>query len=199
MFSLEPLIACVIALFVIMDPFSSLPTFLLLTKKETDKRKSALIATAVSATTLAVFVLVGTPLMNALSISMPAFQIAGGLLLLLTAIVSFFGIEIKKTDSKDLSVAVVVVAVPLLTGPGAMAISIILSANYGAPTVLAAIAIMAVAIYVILSSAKFVDKILGANGIEILSKVVSILLAAIAVEFIKAGTQTILQGWSLIS
>ena len=199
MLDFEGFVKSALALFIIMDPFASLPIFITLTKKYSDQKKlqAALSATVISAIVLLAFVLAGPGLMRALAITMPAFTIAGGLLLLLTAIISFLGIEFQK-PSKNIDIKIVVIAVPLLTGPGAMTTSVILAAEYGLIPLLCAIAVVVALIFAILSLSRQISKLAGENGIEIFSKVFSILLAAIAIEFIKSGTFQIISEWGLI-
>ena len=196
----DEFIKSALALLIIMDPFASLPVFLTLTKGQTDAQKfnSALTATAIATIVLAAFVLGGPTLMEAMAISMPAFTIAGGLLLLLTAILSFLGVEVGSNNSSNVDIKIVVVAVPLISGPGAMTTSIILANQYGLITVFSAIAIVSIAIFAVLLLSRKISKLAGENGIEIASKIFSILLAAIAVEFIKNGAFQIFGEWGLI-
>ena len=201
MIDLDAFIKSALALFIIMDPFASLPVFLMLTRKQTDAQKlhSAITATAIATIVLAAFVLIGPALMEAMAISMPAFTIAGGILLLITAIVSFLGIELNgEKEGKDIDIKIVVVAVPLLSGPGAMTTAIILSNSYGLLTVFSAIALVVAAIFAVLSFSRTISKIAGDKGIEIFSKIFSILLAAIAIEFIKNGVFQIISEWGII-
>ena len=195
-----PLIKCVVALFVIMDPLTSLPTFLVLTRKQNDlqRHESAVLAAAVAGAALGAFVIVGPALMSAMSISMPAFQIAGGILLLVMSIQYFLGIEIENAATKDLNVAVVVVGVPLLTGPGAMTTAVILASQYGLAVVFVSATVVVLLILAILFLAEPINKLIGRFGLEVLSKAMAILLAAVAVEFIKSGVQKIGIEWSII-
>lgn len=195
----DDFIKSALALFIIMDPIASLPVFLALTRKQTDeqKTKSAITAASIATIVLAAFVLVGPALMEALAISMPAFTIAGGVLLLLTAVISFLGIEIGSGNPSNMDVKVVVVAVPLITGPGAMTTAIILANQYGMLTVFSAIALVSLSIFAVLLLAKRISQIAGENGLEIASKIFSILLAAIAIEFMKNGGFQILKEWGI--
>lgn len=201
MIDIDALIKSALALFIIMDPFASLPVFLSLTKKQTDSQKfhSAIIATAIATIVLSIFVLIGPPLMELMAISMPAFMVAGGVLLLINSIISFFGIDFSnKEPDKNLDIKIVVVAVPLLTGPGAMTTAVILANQFGFITVFPAIALVVISIFLTLSLARPISKLAGENGIEIFSKVFSILLAAIAIEFIKNGIFEIISEWGVI-
>ncbi len=199
-FSLDPLIKCIVALFVIMDPLASLPTFLVLTRKQNilEHRESAFLAAGVAGAVLVLFTLIGPMLMDSLSISMPAFQIAGGILILVMSIQSFLGVEIKNEAEKGLNVAAVVVGVPLLTGPGAMTTAVILASQYGMASVFIGATVVVVLTLFILLLAGPIHKIIGRLGLAVLSKVMAILLAAVAIEFIKLGMQQILSEWALV-
>lgn len=187
----EPLIKSVVALFVIMDPLASLPTFLMLTRKQTaaQKAQSALVAAGVAGAVLVVFTLIGPALMDVMGITMPAFRIAGGLLLLITAMQIFLGLELggDREASKDLNVAAVVVGVPLLTGPGVMTTAVILASQYGLPIVFVASTAVVLLTLLVLMSANRMQRAVGDFGLAVFGKVMAILLAAIAVEFILVG------------
>lgn len=197
---IDAVIKCAVALFVIMDPLASLPTFLALTRKQNERmrRESAIIATGVAGAVLAIFTLIGPTLMSILAVSMPAFQIAGGILILVMAVQSFLGIEFENKEDKDMNVAAVVVGVPLLTGPGAMTTSVILAAQYGIATVFVGATIVVLLTWGILMMAEPIHKRIGSLGLAVLTKVMAILLAAIAIEFIKMGAQKIFVEWALI-
>jgi multiple antibiotic resistance protein len=195
-----PLIKCIVALFVIMDPIASLPMFLILTRKQNlhQRQASAVLAAGVAGGALMIFVIAGPAVMSAMSISMPAFQIAGGILLLVMSVQYFLGIEIENAAIKDLNVAAVVVGVPLLTGPGAMTTAVILASQYGLGVVFVSATVVVLLIWAILSMAETINKYIGRFGIEVFSKIMAILLAAVAVEFIKVGVQKIGIEWNLI-
>lgn len=199
-FGFDAIIKCIVALFVIMDPLASLPTFLVLTRKQNERQRkeSAIIATGVAGAVLVVFTLIGPSIMSVLSISMPAFQIAGGVLILVMAVQSFLGLEFEKEEDKDLNVAAVVVGVPLLTGPGAMTTSVILATQYGIGPVFIGATVVVLLTLGILTGAEAIPKRIGRMGLAVLSKVMAILLAAIAIEFIKLGAQKIFIEWAII-
>jgi multiple antibiotic resistance protein len=200
-FSLEPLIKCFVALFIIMDPLASLPTFLALTRKQNlrMRRESAIIATGVAGAVLVLFTLIGPSFMSALSVSMPAFQIAGGLLILVLAVQTFLGIEFNSNAESEINVAAVVVGVPLLTGPGAMTTAVILAGQYGVAMVFIASTLVVLLTLAILLMAEPINKLIGQMGLAVLSKVMAMLLASIAIEFIKLGVQKILVEWAVIA
>lgn len=186
----EPILSSFIALFVIMDPFSSIPPFLALTKKmdEAQRAKAALTATLVAGGVVIGFALVGMQLLHLLGIRLESFQIAGGILLLLVAIQFTFGISFEKENEEDKpNVAVVLIGVPLIAGPGAMTTAVLLSGTYGVWVVIAAALIATLLAYIILIGSNIIGKALGARGLEISSRLLGIVLAAIGVEYIRAG------------
>jgi len=172
-----------------MDPFSSIPAFVMLTKKaqESERARAAGVACAVAGVVLILFMIAGPWLLDTMGISLKSFMVAGGLLLLITAVQFFLGIEFGKGEEKDVAVEVVLIGVPLLTGPGVMATSIILTATFGMANVMAAALIAIAASYATLLLSSRLHKIIGKNGLQIFSKIMAILLAAISIEFIRNG------------
>lgn len=185
----DSVLKSLVTLFVIMDPFSSIPVFVMLTKKtkENERVRAAGVACAVAAIVLVLFMLAGPWLLGTMGITLKSFMVAGGLLLLITAIQFFLGIEFGKGRERDVGVEVVLIGTPLLTGPGVMATSIILTATFGMANVMAAALIaVAVSFATLLLSSK-IHRLIGRNGLQIFSKIMAILLAAISVEFIRNG------------
>jgi len=183
------IVKAAIALFIIMDPFSSLPVFIALTRNIPNGNRglAANKAALVAGVTLLVFTLIGPAFLSVIGVSMQSFTIAGGVLLLLMAISIVMGISYGKGEEHKVDVAVVLIAVPLITGPGAMTTAIILAAKYGTDSVMAAIALSTVATWLMLRSAEPIYRAIGKSGNEVLSRISGLLLAAIAVEFIRTG------------
>lgn len=190
MLEIDAILKSFAAIFVIMDPFASIPVFLMITRGEKDSGKlhAAAVACAVAAGVLLIFMAAGPWLLETMGITTKSFLVAGGLLLLITSIQYFLGVEIGKHGQKrDIGAEVVLIGVPLLAGPGVMATSIILTATHGFWNVLAA-GLAAVAIsFFCLRLATPIQNMLGTQGIQIFSKIMAILLAAISVEFIRGG------------
>ncbi|MDE1797855.1 MAG: MarC family protein [Candidatus Micrarchaeota archaeon] len=199
--SLDALVKSFVAILAIMDPFASLPTFLMITRKYTpqQRRSAAILATGTAGAVLVLFTFAGPELMTMLGITMPAFQIAGGILLLVTALQVFLGIELESPNAKKaIGVAVVVVAVPLLTGPGVMTAAVILAGEYGLFTVFAASTGVVLVTLAVLLSGNFVYRYVGEHGLAVFSKVMAIFLAAIAIEFILTGLGQSALGMGLV-
>lgn len=177
-----------ITLFVIMDPFMSSAFFLGYSKNfdQKQKDKSILIAIGVAAFLLLVFLVLGLYLLDILNISFNGFKIAGGIILLIMGITTVLAIDIG-SKNENVSSGAILIGTPLLSGPGALTTIIILSNEYGyLMPALAAVAVLAIS-YVMLKFANILQKFIGIEIIEILSKVMGLLLAALAVDFIHAG------------
>jgi multiple antibiotic resistance protein len=196
--------------FVVVDPFAAVPFFLSLTAGESaeEKRETARRAAVAAGMVLAVFALTGAILFRLLGISLGAFKIAGGALLLIMAVdmlrsrpseARITAGEVERGREKD-DVAIVPLAMPLLAGPGSIATVVVLMGRarslhvwHGA-IVLAAIAATAALAYLILAGAAHVDRVLGRTGLNILERVSGLLLAAIAIQFMIDGVGESLPG-----
>ncbi len=177
-----------ITLFIIMDPFMSVAFFLGYSKNfdQKQKDKSILIAIGVAAFLLLVFLVMGLYLLQALNISFNGFKIAGGIILLIMGVTTVLAIDIG-SKNENVSSGAILIGTPLLSGPGALTTIIILSKEYGyLVPALAAVAVLVIS-YVMLKFAKNMQKFIGTEVIEIMSKVMGLLLAALAVDFIHAG------------
>lgn len=184
----DELIYAVALLFFIFDPFASLPIFISLTKNMDDKEKkrSALYAILVSGALFIIFTLLGTAILDLFGISLDAFRIAGGLVLLLMAIEIIFSISFSR-GSEQSNVAWVIIATPVLTGPGVISTAILLTAKVGWVTTIIAGVISLAITWGLLRNSIFIVRKVGNNTIEIFSKIIGLLLAALAVEFMLQG------------
>lgn len=192
-------------LFIIIDPIVLIPVFLGLTQSETPQQRSqtALKACVISAIVLVAFGFLGKQLLDVMGITDAAFRIAGGLLLMLAAIemvvakhsgmTSTTSEEDKEARYKT-DVSVFPLAIPLIAGPGAMTLLLLLMqevehsfmAQIG--VILTALAVILIS-YAILMSAKQLSKILGVTGTNVISRVFGIILAALAAQFILTGVR----------
>ncbi len=198
------------AVFVVVDPFAAVPFFLAMTSREPAERKreTARRAAVAAGLVLAVFALTGAFVFRVLGISMGAFKIAGGVLLLIMAVdmlrtrpseARITPGEVASGAEKE-DVAIVPLAMPLLAGPGSIATVVVLMGRarslhvwHGA-IVLAAIALTAALAYLVLAGAARVDDVLGKTGLNILERASGLLLAAIAIQFMIDGVGESLPG-----
>lgn len=195
------------AVFFVVDPIGIVPIFLAITAGDPPEkvRRTAARACAVSFGVMTFFALFGGLVFKIFGISMAAFRIAGGLLLLMTALDMLRAqpsgtrttpAETEEGVRKD-DVALVPLAIPLLSGPGAIATVAVLMARGGRATapmaaVLLAIAITFIASYLVLRGASLVQRALGRSGVAVLERIMGLILAAIAVQFVADGALEIL-------
>jgi multiple antibiotic resistance protein len=191
------------AIFFVVDPFSAIPFFLAMTRDHgpAERRDIALRASITACLVLATFALAGAWLFSLLGITLGAFKIAGGVVLLLLALdmirtqpsrTRITEGEVEAGQGKE-DIAIVPLAMPLLAGPGSIATAIVLMARaragpwWHALPVLGAIVVTAVATYVILAGATRTEKVLGRTGLAIVERAAGLLLVAIAVQFMIDG------------
>jgi multiple antibiotic resistance protein len=200
---IDNLIHAFVTFFVIVDPIGIAAIFLALTVGGDDayRKRMAVRGTAIATVVLLVFAIVGEYLFRALGVSIPAFSIAGGALLFLLAIdmvlVRRTGLR-STTVSEDHEagakedISVFPLAIPLIAGPGALTSTLLLMEKAGGDMALRAsiLAVMVVVMamtYGILVSADVVRRVLGITGVNVVGRVLGIILAAIAVQFILNG------------
>lgn len=184
---LSDLVYATTLLFFIFDPFASLPIFITLTKSfnDEDKMKSANKAVLVAGILFVIFVFIGKELLGVFGVTTPSFRMAGGIVLLLMAIEIVFGIGIMHQGEQN--VAWVIVASPILTGPGVITTAIILTTNYGYITPLFAGVISLVITWGLLRNATTMVRLVGNNVIDIFSKVIGLFIAAMGIEYVMKG------------
>lgn len=186
-FDLPSIITAFIALFVVMDPFSSVPVFLSLTRKfSAEKRREAAKVAALVATGVFVgFLFFGPLALSFMGIRLDSFEIGGGILMLIIAI--SFALGIDYGDKQKTSLEAVIIGVPLLSGPGTMLTAVLLASTAGLANTLFAGLAACLASYLVLIASSGIYKVAGKNGLEILSRISGVLLAAFAVEYIRKG------------
>lgn len=187
-----------VKLWVVIDPIGTIPVFVAVTAGiDASKRAGvALQAAIVAAGILMFFLIAGQFLIDALGISLPAFQIAGGLILFLFALTMIFGDSKPHAETKDLetgaqqsSPAVFPLAVPSLASPGAMLAVVLLTDNnrFSIPeqAVTAGVMLSVIAVaYLLMLAAGPILKVIGVSGAAIVSRVMGMILAAVAVDHI---------------
>lgn len=202
---IETTVHAFVTLFVIIDPIGVSAIFLGLagTMPPAERRRVAVHATTIATVVLLIFAFGGDFLFRALGISIPAFSIAGGALLFLLAIDMVFVkrtglssttvIEDREAASRD-DITVFPLAIPLLSGPGAMASILLLMGNVeGQPLLQAAVvgvllAVMALACATLMG-AGIVVRLLGITGVNVIGRVFGIIVAALAIQFILNGIE----------
>ena len=177
-----------VTLFVIVDPPGSVPVFLGLTANQNggQRARSALRAVIVSFAVIVLFAIFGASILRYLSISLPALQGAGGLLLLLVSLELLTGrAETPSSAGGDVDVALVPLGTPLLAGPGAI-VAVRQAHGESDKLVALALAILAVhvVIWIVLRFSGAILRVVRDGGISILTRIAGLLLSAIAVQLI---------------
>ncbi len=206
MLELSEYVKIFIAILAILNPFGVLPVFLSVTGTSTEPERKKIARTVGLAVggVLALTALVGETVLQLFGISIASFQVGGSILLLLMAVSMMFAKEsADKGESSgavpDLrSVAVVPLSVPLLAGPGSIS-TIIIYANLAASPLHIGLIILCVAAasfitWIILRLATRIGKLIGPLGLSIVSRLMGLLLASIAVEFFAKGIVKLLPG-----
>lgn len=190
---IKGIVEAFVALFVVMDPIGNIPLFLSLTKgfprMEVGKNvdKSVFVAGVV----LFVFLFLGLRIFDLFGINLDSFQIAGGIILLVISVLYFFGVSqhYVKPYGTDISVPV---GTPLLTGPGVIMTTLILVKEKGIFITVIASILTLIATWFVLKSSSKLFKILGNHWTNVISRIMGIMLAAIAVKFITNGVLNII-------
>jgi multiple antibiotic resistance protein len=206
---IDYLVSALVTLVVVLDPIGLAPTFLALTHgmPTSARRQVAIRAGLIAALILAGTALIGDRLLAMLGISLPAFRIAGGLLLFSIASEMVFGLRIQRqseTAEQALeehvrNIAAFPLAIPLMAGPGAITATVLLSGRADGNLLMLSALIGVVVLVVGACVAVFfiaarIEKLLGITGNVVLSRLLGVLLAALAVQFVVDGVRVLLRG-----
>jgi multiple antibiotic resistance protein len=206
---LEFLISALVTMVVVVDPLGLVPTFVAITHGLPDRarRAVALRACLIAAAILAGSALIGDWLLRTLSIGLPAFRIAGGLLLFSIASEMVFGLRIERQSKQAeeaieehvRNIAAFPLAIPLMAGPGAITASVLLAGRAGGDPVhmgvlLGVVAAVLALCFAVFALAARIAALLGTTANVVLSRLLGVLLAALAVQFVIDGVRAALVG-----
>ncbi len=192
--NVDELLRATVSLFIVMDPIGLIPLIVSLTSNLTKEQSRRVIRSTIytAAALLIAFALAGHQILQVFGISIESFSIAGGILLLLLS----FELLLKGWELKGnaIEMGAVPLAFPLLVGPGAITTTIITLERYGMAVALLSVAIAIALTLLIFSSMHLLYRLLGQLGSLIVSRVMAILIAAIAIEFIISGIEKLFVG-----
>lgn len=189
------------SIFSIVDPFTAVPVFLALvgTQPRQAQARTALRASATCFVVLSVFGVAGSFLFRFFGITLPAFKIAGGIILF---VVGFEMMRAKRSDTRATNeeaieaetkedVGLIPLGLPLLSGPGAIAtVMVLVGKAKDVPeklTLLGAVLLVSLIAFLTLRSASMVARVLGRTGINVIGRVMGLILAAVAMQFVLDG------------
>ncbi len=194
------LISAFVTLFVIVDPIGLLPIFISLTQgvPNPKRRMIAIRACVLAFVLLAMFAFLGEAVLGFVGISMPAFRIAGGLLLFFTAFDMLFERRTKRREDQAEGAeddhpdpSVFPLAIPLIAGPGSITTVILLgsqSSDLNVTFLVLGVALLVlVLVFSLFLTAGFLERLLGRTGINVVTRLLGMLLAALSVQFILEG------------
>jgi MarC family membrane protein len=204
---IDYLVSALVTLAVVVDPVGLVPTFLAVTHglPQQARRQIAVRASIIAAVILAGTALLGDWLLRQLGITLPAFHIAGGLLLFAVASEMVFGVrtERQSKQAEDAleehvrNVAAFPLAIPLMAGPGAITATLLLAGQASGKPISLAILIAVVVVVCALCLGVFllanrVNRLLGITGNVVSSRLLGVLLAALAVQYVIDGVRVLL-------
>jgi len=183
------IVKATLVLFIIVDPFGNVPIFMGLTEKFSNAQRSKVFNTAISVgvVLLLVFAFTGHEIFLIFGISVESFEVAGGLLLLITSMRILVSGSLYESTEPTESLGAVPIAMPLLVGPGAITTTILNLKLYGTLVTIVSVLVVLFMTWVILRYVNSIYRVLGKTGSVVIARVMSLLLAAIAVQFILVG------------
>ena len=197
----DELLRAIVGIFVIVDPVGSVGIFLAVTNgfSQIKKEKAARFAGITVAAVLVIAALMGQAILDLFGIRLAAFSVAGGILFLILAVEMIRGEGVSQFHklnerSEQLPAAAIVpLGVPLMAGPGAISTVILASpgsANWFETAILiSSIAVLGLVTWLCFSYAQHIGKLIGDIGIQLISRIMGLILAALAVEYMVKGIQ----------
>lgn len=204
---MEFVVSALVTLLVVVDPVGLVPTFIGITHGLPVKarRSVALRASLIAAAVLIGAALIGEWLLRTLAISLPAFRIAGGLLLFSIASEMVFGLRTQRqsqtaeqaVEERVRNIAAFPLAIPLMAGPGAITATVLLAGRSGGDLIRLSLLIGVIVAVLLLCLIAFalaerISRVFGTTGNIVLSRLLGVLLAALAVQFVVDGVRALL-------
>lgn len=204
MASYDSLINALVTLLVMLDPPGNAPLFLALTvgMNQAERFQVALRSCVIAFVVLTVFAIAGSGILTMFGITIPAFRVAGGLLLFWIAFEMIFEKRqarreesAKRAVTKDhiRNIAAFPLAIPLIAGPGSISAIVLLSPKFSNPVerleLIGVLLVVVIALFVAFLVANRLERLLGETGIAILTRLLGVLLAALSVQFVADGVR----------
>lgn len=194
------------AIFFVVDPLAVLPVFLAITRNESpaQKKATALRAALTAGITLTVFAAAGQLIFRFFGITLGAFKVAGGVLLFMVALDMMQARQSRTRSTPEeeqegiekADVAIIPLAIPLLSGPGSIATVMVLMSRHTSPVywmpVYGSIFLTGVLTWLMLRGSEWIERHLSMTFMNVVTRVMGLILAAVSVEFVIAGVQDIL-------
>lgn len=187
-FDIKEFISATMILFAIIDVVGNIPLIVLIREKfkviESGK------ATLVSLVIMVIFLYVGEIILQLLGVDINSFAVAGSIIILFLATEMILGIKLYK-DNNPKTASIVPIAFPLIAGPGTLTTLISIKSEFNDLNIILAIIVNMILVYIVLKSSEKIEKIIGAQGINILRKVFGIILLAIGIKLFTTNIKLI--------
>lgn len=186
-FIFKEIVSVTMILFAIIDIVGSVPVIIEMRQRagHVDSEKASLAVLVL----MIAFLLVGEKMLDIIGLDVASFAIAGSLVIFIIAMEMILGVHLFKMDENMPSTASIVpLAFPLIAGAGTMTTLLSLKSQYQTQNIIAAIVINTLFVYMVLKNVKWIEKLLGRGGIEILRKAFGVILLAIAIKLFRNNT-----------
>lgn len=177
---IKQLITVTFTLFAIIDIIGSIPILISLKTKLGGINEFR--ATLISGGLMILFLFIGEPFLNLLGLDVGSFAVGGSIVIFILGLEMVLGAEFFKSETEVRAATVVPIAFPLIAGSGTLTTIISLKANYEQTTVLLAILLNLIIVYIVLKSLRFIERMLGPAGLIAVRKFFGVVLLAIAVK-----------------
>jgi multiple antibiotic resistance protein len=183
--SINELITVSFTLFAVIDIIGSVPLLISLKEKMGGIRSFA--ATLISGALMILFLYAGEPFLRVLGLDIHSFAVGGSVVIFLLGLEMVLGHEIFKGDQDAKSGSLVPIAFPIIAGSGTLTTIMSLKANFNELYILSGILINLVVVYIVLTSLKFIERVLGPAGLMAVRKFFGVILLAIAVKLFSSN------------
>ena len=190
-FRLKDLLTVTFTLFAIIDIIGNIPILISLKTKMGGIREAR--ATLISGAFMILFLFLGEPFLNLLGLDVRSFAVGGSIVIFILGLEMVLGMEFFKSEKDVRAATVVPIAFPLIAGSGTLTTIISLKANYTETTILVAILINLLIVFLVLKSLKFIERILGPAGLIAVRKFFGVVLLAIAVKIFATNAQGLIK------
>lgn len=178
-------------LFAVIDIIGNIPIIIDLRKKvgHIQSEKASLIAGVI----MIVFLFLGKKILSIIGIDVHSFAVAGSFVLFFIALEMILGVTLyKDEENTSMTASVFPLAFPLIAGPGSLTTLLSLRAEFKLENIIVAVIINVIFIYIVLKTSSRIEKVIGANGINIIRKVFGVILLAIAVKLFTSNIKVLL-------
>ncbi len=189
--SYKEILTVAFTLFAIIDIIGSVPVLISIKNKAGGIRE--LRVTLIAGILMILFLFLGDPILNVLGLDVKSFAVAGSIVIFILGLEMVLGIEFFKSEGDVKSSTVVPLAFPLIAGSGTLTTIMSLKANYGVSTILIAILLNLVVIYLVMRSLNGISKLLGQSGLIAIRKFFGVILLAISVKIFAANAAGMFQ------